>query len=459
MSGAPPQADFDEAARAHREHRFDDALRGYLAVLAEDPTDAVVLRELGQLYGERGEWGDAIAPLRLSLAYEPACATTWMLLGATLGYLADYDASGAAYSRAMQIAPDMPALRWNRALWLLVEGRWAEGWAEYQWGTIYAGARRLRTLRPEWDGAPLPPGSTLFCWAEQGLGDTLMFVRFIRAAQEQSGTARVVFECQRALVPFMVAQGWPQVEVIDRQLDGAMPGEWSEHISLMSLPRVLGVDDPDSLDGTPYLHAASRANSVAGEPVRVGLAWAGNPRHPNDRQRSMDPEVLVPLAAVEGVEWVSLQAGWPVPWGTGAFQPRDWCETAAVVKGLDLLITVDTAVAHLAGALGVPCWLLLPAGGDFRWLRHRADTPWYRSARLFRQEVLGEWRLVVERVVRELARLVAPRPDAIDDEGERGWSGAVPVKYSPEGAREFVSVGRGPMVEVDGSPYPFPVRG
>ncbi len=430
-----PEELFEAAGKAHTEKRYDEALAGYLELLALHPDDPRLLRNLGHIHADRGEWTQAVGAFRLALGYEPLHAGAWIMFGAALGYVGEHERSGEAYERAMSLTPDAPGLRWNRSLWLLAEGRWREGWDEYRWGVV-RGARRIRTLKPEWDGSRIP-GRTLWVWAEQGLGDAIMFSRFLAEAQARSEAHRIVFEVHQPLVSLFVSQGWP-VEVIELQTDGAMPGGFDEHVCLMSLPRVLEIDDPADVETPgPYL-APPHFEPRTDDRFRVGLCWAGSTGHPNDRARSLDPALLEPLSSVPRVEWVSLQAGKEPPaWCGPAFEPRDWLHTCSVVAGLDLVITADTSVAHAAGAMGVPVWIMLPFAGDFRWLRHTDDTPWYRSARLFRQPGLGQWGAVIERVRQELARKAHGRAAEamnLNDEGERGWSEPAPFPQPVKGA-------------------------
>ncbi len=389
---------------------MEEAAASYQALLAEDPDEPEVLRQLAEIHAAGGRPEAALPVLRLAAALEPRHALTWCMLGSSLAWLGEHDAAGEAYERALSLAPESSVVRWNRALWLLLEGRWAEGWAEYEWGAVH-GSRRVRHVRPQWDGRKATsPDERLFVWAEQGMGDTLQFSRFLAPAADRWG-GKVVLEAQRELVPLLVAQGWP-VEVIAQQLDGSMPGGWSEHVALMSLPRVLGLERPDDVPPPLRWVRDTPKSENENQKLRVGLVWRGNPQHPGNRLRSLEPEWLSPLAEVAGVEWVSLQLGAEPPAWTGAapLLARHWQETAAVVEGLDLAIGCDTGVMHLAASMGIPTWWMLSRAPDFRWGRVRTDCPWYPGALLFRQAWLGDWDAVVRRVgmgLAEAARLQA----------------------------------------------------
>jgi hypothetical protein len=258
------------------------------------------------------------------------------------------------------------------------------------------------------DGSDLT-GRRLLLWAEQGLGDTIQFVRY--ATQFARQGARLVLECA------------PQLERLMQSLSGidsvvtreTSPGEFDVHLPLLSVPRLFGTTTHSIPAAVPYLAPAAadrerwRAELGGGEGLRVGLVWAGSPTHADDRNRSIAPELLEPLLELPGVRWFSLQIGARAdhaPRGPLTdLAPRlvDFAETAAVIANLDLVLSVDTAVAHLAGAVGAPVWTLLPYVPDWRWMLDRDDSPWYPTMRLFRQQHRGEWQPVIERVAAELA--------------------------------------------------------
>jgi hypothetical protein len=317
-------------------------------------------------------------------------------------------------------APESRSARYNRGLTLLQAGQWQQGLQdyEYRWGRKSMPERRFD--RPRWDGSSLE-GKTVLVWSEQGLGDTIQFVRFAPLFQEKG--ARAVLECPGFMIPLLSTCAGIDLFVAEGQ---ALP-PFDVQVPLMSLPGLLGVT-PERLPGrAPYLSADSarveawRQRLPQEGKFRVGIVWQGNPRFQWDRWRSAPLEAFAPLARVEGVELVSLQKGPRLeqvdalrgrfavkrPEGELDGEGGAFLDTAALLKCLDLVVCVDTAAGHLVGALGVPVWLVLSAVADWPWLRQGEDTVWYPSMRLFWQRVLGEWDDVFARMAAELSAQVA----------------------------------------------------
>ena len=294
------------------------------------------------------------------------------------------------------VDPDLAEAHWNLALALLATGDFERGWQEHEWrwrANVIGPEQSFR--QPLWLGAEDLTGKTILLHNEQGLGDALQFVRY--APQVRQRGARVVLRVQRPLLSLMA--GLAGADHVIAEGD-ALP-EFDYHCPLLSLPLAFGTHLQNIPAGIPYLHPAAdrlaKWQSILGERTapRIGLAWSGNPAHKNDRNRSIALKQLLPLLSVPGVRFVSLQrdlreddaavlGNLPALVSIGA-QLDDFADTAAAISLLDLVITVDTAVAHLAGALGKPVWVLLPFAPDWRWLLKREDSPWYPTARLFRQ--------------------------------------------------------------------------
>lgn len=331
----------------------------------------------------------------------------------------------AALDVALAAAPNEPGLHWNRAVALLQAGEWAEGWREFEWRRHDDRAEPpWRDLgAPTWRGEPLA-GRTILLYAEQGLGDTLQCLRFAPSVAALGG--RVILEVQFPLVD--VARRTKGVAAVVARGDALPP--FDLECPLMSLPGVLGAT-PDSIPGAvPYLIArddladtwSERLDGIAANArLRVGLVWAGNPRFADDRRRSPGLAALRSILDAPGVHFLGLQKGEgraasadapPPPANFTDLGPsiETMDDTAAIMTGLDLIISSCTAPAHLAGGLGRPLWLLLPHAPDWRWLLDRDDTPWYPSARLFRQTRPGDWRGVAERVRTALAEAAPSRP-------------------------------------------------
>jgi hypothetical protein len=320
------------------------------------------------------------------------------------------------------VRPDFVAGHMNLALALLTRGDLHEGLEEYEWRWRgYQGARLPDLGQPLWDGTPLGDDRTLLLWAEQGLGDTIQFVRYAPLLRRFAG--RIVLSCQPSLTQVMASAAGRDAVV---PAGGALP-PFDAFVPLMSLMHRLGTRLETIPAAVPYLGAdAGRVAALAprfrGAGFKVGLVWSGNPKHGNDRHRSVPLALLRPLLTVPGARLFSLQVGARAEDIAAeglagvitdlAPDLADFADTAAAISQLDLVVTVDTSVAHLAGALGRPTWLLLPWTADWRWLAGRPDSPWYPSMRLFRQPRYGAWEPAVEDIVASLAAGTLPEATA-----------------------------------------------
>jgi hypothetical protein len=272
--------------------------------------------------------------------------------------------------------------------------------------------------QPLWLGEVGIEGKTILLHAEQGYGDTIQFVRYAPMVAERGTT--VVLEVQASLKPLLA--GLPGVSAVAGRGEALPP--FDLHCPLMSLPLAFKTTVDSMPAAVPYLHApGDRVEKWCGmlpdaKALRVGLAWSGSPKHKNDRNRSIALSRLAPLCMDRTMQFVSLQrdlrgadaetlGGVPNVFAPGAAL-QDFADTAAVISLLDLVISVDTGVAHLAGALGKPVWILLPFNGEWRWLADRDDSPWYPSARLFRQPKVDDWESVIARVQQEIGALQKP---------------------------------------------------
>jgi hypothetical protein len=375
-----------------REGRQEEAvrlLRRLAALAPEEPGPAL---RLGAALLRGQDSRAALAQFRHVTQAWPAAEDGWQGLGKALVDLHLADEAVAAFSEAARRSAAPARALYHRGMAQLLAGRFAEGWADYEHRLRVPELHPRLLAAPLWDGSPLA-GRRLLVVCEQGYGDVFQMIRLLHRLRALGG--HIVFECPAGLQGLFgpLLEGCEVVALRGREAPTARFDLW---LPLLSLPHRLGLR-LDELPGTmPYLHAAP----VAMPAGAIGVCWAGSPRHPQDHQRSMDPEFLAPLARLPGARLVSLQkeAGHrpPLP-GFAALlhaPPRplaDFAATAGVIAGLDLVVTVDTAVAHLAGALGRPTILLLHHAGEWRWLRGRADSPWYPSLRLARQPEPGDW--------------------------------------------------------------------
>jgi hypothetical protein len=383
----------------HHARRDDEAANCYRRVLTVDPTHPDALRLLAVVARDAGDLPAAAELLRRAMAEMPDAAELRDDLSlverrhaAQLQREGRFADSLAAWRRAVDSEPGNAGAHHGLAESLLLNGHWREGWREYEWRWRLPELPRQQEFRSgsEWDGSPLC-GRTLLLYEEQGFGDVIQFSRLLAPVRERRD-GRIVVACRREVGCLL------DVETIG---DGDPLPPFDVHLPLMSLARVLNVT-PDSIPGTvPYITAdAARARLREMPGRKVGIAWAGRPEHSRDNERSIPPALLAPLLDVPGVSWVSVAKDHRPPPGVLDLsgEIRDFRDTAAILASLDLLVTVDTAVAHLAGAMGVPTWVMLPHVPDWRWLLDRDDSPWYPSVRLFRQTVPGDWPGVIDRI-------------------------------------------------------------
>jgi tetratricopeptide (TPR) repeat protein len=398
------------------------AISSFRMAIASDPDYIAALYNLGTALQEDGVAGEAVAVFRELLKKEPGNAAAWTNLGNAWLAHNDIEAATACYLETLRLAPNEPAAEWNLGIAALLAGDFRAGWAGYERRFDVKGATPRRALgQPLWSGESLE-GKTLLLHAEQGLGDTIQFIRY--APEFARRGARVIVECQAALVPLLRGmQGvadWFAAPAADPMHGGLQPVDHLPRtvyqLPFLSAP-YLARTTPDSIPSPGrYLRApkaaCARWAEWLGKPcgaLRVGLVWAGNPKHKNDRNRSIPVHVLEVLGGASGIEWINLQKGHAAPdslaMRDAACLLTDFSDTAGLVENLDLVVSVDTSVAHLAGALGKPVWVLLPYAPDWRWMLNREDSPWYESARLFRQSEPGAWPEVLRDVLEALGSL------------------------------------------------------
>ena len=401
----------------YQRRELETALPMLMRSVQAVPGEPEFHNNLGLAFAAADRTDDAIASYRRTLALKADHAVAWNNLGLALQEKNDFAGAIVAFRRAIDISPDFARAHWNLSLALLDDGQFLEGFREYEWRLSIdeLGRDRHSFAGPAWDGAS-PRGRTLLLYAEQGLGDALQFARYATLLAERG--ARPLIRCPAPLAKLLATV--PGVSATYTERD-PLP-DYDAHVALLSLPRLFGTELATVPATTPYIaasadrRAAQRSSFPAGRgSLHVGLAWAGNRANANDRNRSLRLEALVPLFDVPGVAWHSLQLGagdeiaktpgaerlLPLPADT----PLD--DTAAIVSELDLVITVDTSIAHLAGALARPLWVMLPFAPGWRWLLGSDRSRWYPTARLFRQAAPRAWPAVVAQVRAALVDRVA----------------------------------------------------
>lgn len=370
------------------------------------PTEPEFHNNLGLAFAAVDRNDDAVVSYRRALGLKPDHAVAWNNLGLALVAMNRLDEAIDAYRRSLALAPQFGEAHWNLALALLARGDYSEGWREYEWRLALRELGRDAPVPagPRWDGV-MRNGTTLLLVAEQGLGDTVQFARFAQLLA--AAGMRVVLQVS-PLLRSLVASA-PGVDRVVTHGE-ALP-TFDAWLPLMSIAGVLGVDAHTIPARMPYMRAdrdrraglRAAIADVAGRRPKVGLCWAGSTHHGNDARRSIGFDELRALLDDQRMAWFSLQHGVDKQGGLVEWPARDtFDDLAALISELDLVISVDTSVAHLAGALDRPTWLLLPYAPDWRWGITGMQTRWYPSMRLFRQRTVGGWAAVIDEVRRAL---------------------------------------------------------
>ncbi len=427
LSHNPQHADaYNNLGNALKElGRLADAAENYRQATYLRPTDPQFYANLGNVLKDQGQLAPAEECYRQSLRIVPNQADVYASLGIALawqGYLQD---SAGCFECAVRMDSGHWFARWNRSLLRLLQGDFAGGWQDYELRLSRPGTPPRSFPQPRWDGSPLD-GKTILVHAEQGLGDSIQFARYLPLVGRRGG--KVVFDCPPALHELF--HGFKGVDDLTGRGEPLPP--FDVQVPLLSLPRVFQTTLDTIPAPVPYLDTdpvlvlrwkrllacdekgrVARSQPADYPPLTIGIAWQGNPKVAGDCLRSIPLKCFTPLARMPSVRLVSLQKGHGVEQLKGSGERwqildledrlKTFGDTAAVMKNLDLVITSDTSVAHLAGALGVPVWTALQLVPDWRWLLDRSDCPWYPSMRLFRQQQFGAWQAVFERMADEIS--------------------------------------------------------
>lgn len=420
--------DVRQAEQLFDQKRHDEAAELAARALRRNPNAALAHQVLALVHVERLQFREALPRLEQALALRGDLVPSHNGLAQCYMHLDDLDRALVSLNRALCLDPNHAFAHFNRALLWLKRGQYREGWIEYEWRFAAGLVKRPELPRPRWDGVPLENRSILI-HTEQGLGDVLQFVRLLPLLRRKVG--RIVMACQEPMRAFLS----PSLPCIDEYFPVDRPGDIHFDVCcpLLSLPAMLGFDGSDYHASVPYVYADAQRVKTWGERLqsfrgfKIGLSWQGNPTFHGDSLRSIPLRYYAPLAQVPDVCFFSLQKNvgldqvepnrgqLPVTVFPDLAADGTFHDTAALMQHLDLIITSDTAVAHLAGALGRPVWTLLARNADWRWLIDRPDSPWYPTMRLFRQRTLGDWGAVFEQVVAALKAQLAAR---VSDAGE-----------------------------------------
>lgn len=405
------------ANAAYLDNNFAPAEAAYRAAIQLQPDLREALYNLGVLLRDDQRFEEAKQLFQRIVDQQPAAAMAHNNLGVIAGIEGDLVAAEKHYRQAIEWRPDLALAHFNLGQLLLKLGRYEEGWRECEWRWQTPTFTPLRGNLPRWDGSQL--SGTLLVHTEQGAGDTFQFARFLRQIRDKCD--RVVFVCPKPLLNMFQQGDWADSVRTVGQFDMA---DFKCYLPLLSAPHVLGQHTENAIPAeASYLTPEDRKvelgpSHVADEQLKVGLVWGGSPTHQNDAFRSFPAGKLAHLLRVAGVACYSLQKGPQVAQLTqlsgemsalrnlDALQ-HDFSDTAAIIRQLDLVITIDTSVLHLAAGLGKPVWGLLGQRADWRWLEDRTDSPWYPTLRLFRPGPAEDWDQLLQRVARELAEVVA----------------------------------------------------
>ena len=394
-----------------KQNKVDQAIACYRRALERDPRSVQTLSNFGNALKDAGRHAESLDMFRRAMEVDPGDAGMVYNFGITLKDAGLIDESIEIFKRAAKLNPELPDIGWDLALAYLVKGDFARGWPAYEarWALNYT--PDLRYPERQWDGRPMK--GTLLLATEQGFGDAIQFVRYAPIVRPM--VDRLVLECREGLETlFRGVEGIDEVIVRGNRLpafDAFMP--------LMSLPRVLKTTMKTIPAEVPYLPVdpvrRERARQILaplGKRLKVGIVWGGSPGHRNDANRSLVFENFLELLRAPNIALISLQKGERVAElrdsGCGALVSNldpainDFADTAAFAAELDLIVMCDSSVAHLAGALGRPVWVLLPYSPDWRWLLERSDSPWYPTMRLFRQSEPKRWDDVFRQVAQAL---------------------------------------------------------
>jgi len=446
---------FTRALDAHQSGRIEEAISLYGTVLRQNVDQPDVWNNLGVALRRSKRLDAALVAYRRAAELRPGNAGLWSNMGNCLREMMRFDEAAAAHDKALEldasikshpfntglvyrdtnrfeqaikyfdaalaIDPDYVDANWDKALALLATGQYEAGWAGYETRRKLADnpIRPLESV-PEWDGKADLRGKRLLLRAEQGFGDMIQFARFVPLVGKR--TAHIILECRSELIPVMrtIAGVGTIVE------KGAKLPPFDLHVPLLSLPHVMKISEAElhRVSAEPYLSAPkgkqARLSPPSGTVLKVGLIWAGKL---NPRDRSCPLEMLMPLMAQKGASFYSFQVderrGDIARLGANALitdmgeHIHDFGDSAALMKAMDLVITIDSAPAHLAGALGVPVWMLQLYTTDWRWMVGRTDSPWYPTMRIYRQEAPGDWTLPVAKLGADFANLLKARLGAV----------------------------------------------
>lgn len=400
------------------QRQYPEAIQLYETILQSNPEHYQILVSLSYVYEQMGDTTAAIETAQHSIQAAPDQPEGYNNLGNALKLKHDIEGACENFQTALNLRPEFPMAEFNLATTRMLNGDLVAGWRGYERRTDIDPSSQQNHSGPRWQGESLD-GKTIFLWCEQGFGDTLLFIRFAKELKKQ-GAARVLLLCQTELAELL--KTIPEIDQI--LVEGNELPQYDYQSSLLSVPLYLATSLETIPVDVPILvptqerqeYWSNVLSGIVGK--KVGINWSGNVNFPKNELRSVPLETFMPLAELEGMQLVSLQQVngleqiETLKMSGNLWQPDaeyqaekgSFTEAAALIQNLDLVITSDTAIAHLAGSLGIPVWILISQLPEWRWFLNRSDSPWYPTARLFRQAHLGEWEPVIDEVKSELER-------------------------------------------------------
>lgn len=408
-----------QAAQLFDQNKFDEASQLAQSALQQNPDAAMALQVLGFVDLRKGRIHQAIERLEKASAFRPDFNVAHNGLGCCYYRLGNLDKAMYHFDRALILQPVYPIAHFSRGEVLLKRGDFANGWVEYEWRWTAGLVRGPEIPRPKWDGSPLN-GRSLLIHSEQGVGDVLMIIRLLPLVKKTGG--RIVFACHKPLKALLENNPY-----VDRwfPIDEPANIDFEMYIPLLCLPGLLNINEQNLPKEVPYIKVDPariekwRPIIKGKEGYKIGIGWQGSPTFEGDMFRSIPLKHYAAFAKVPGVKLISLQKGdgidqlntlrndVPVEEIPDLDKDGAFLDTAAIMHNLDLVITSDTALAHLAGALGIPVWMMVNTGCDWRWGHDRADSYWYPSMRIFRQHTLNDWDSVFADVAAALKERIA----------------------------------------------------
>ncbi len=399
-----------------KKKQFDEAISCYQKALQVNPNSADIYNSLGVVFHKKRQYDQAIIYYKKALQLNSKFALAYCNIAKALYQIGQIEEAVIYYKKTLILEPNLSDAHHNMALSLLLSGDFEQGWKEYEWRKKLTNIYDRDFSQPLWNGSDIS-GLTILLHAEQGFGDTIQFIRYAPLVAQRG--ARVIVECMKELRSLI-----RNVEGIDYILTrGEQLPKFDMHCPLPSLPLLFNTNMESIPANIPYF----TANTILVQrwrgkihndksKLKIGLTWLGNPNHVNDETRSCSPKIFLPFDNLANITFYSLQKRMStegienLPKGIKLVdytkEINDFSDTAAIIENLDLVISVDTSVAHLAGALGKPAWILLPFVPDWRWLLNREDSPWYPTIRLFRQPSLGDWGSIITKIKDELLKLL-----------------------------------------------------